>query len=198
MKRTFDLIFVIILSPLIIPTIFFISLLVLVFLGRPIFFFQERLGLHGKAFKIYKFRTMKNLYNSNGDLLDDEVRVTKFGGFIRSYSLDEFPNFLNVFLGQMSIVGPRPLLVEYKKKFNHQQSIRMNVKPGITGWAQINGRNKSSWEDTFNNDLWYLENQSLLLDLKIILSTILVVLLRKDVAPSNKITKSKFQGQKNE
>ena len=165
------------------PIILIVALLIRLKLGSPIFFIQERPGLNGKIFKIYKFRTMSNQRDSKGQLLSDELRLKGFGKFIRKSSLDELPQLFNVLKGEMSFVGPRPLLVEYLKLYNKEQARRHEVKPGITGWAQVNGRNAISWEEKFRLDVYYVKNISFGLDLKILYLTFFKVLKRKDINP---------------
>lgn len=176
------------------PIILIVALLIRLKLGSPIFFIQERPGLNGKIFKIYKFRTMSNQRDSKGQLLSDELRLKGFGKFIRKSSLDELPQLFNVLKGEMSFVGPRPLLVEYLKLYNKEQARRHEVKPGITGWAQINGRNAISWEEKFRLDVYYVKNISFGLDLKILYLTFFKVLKRKDINSSTNITMEKFKG----
>jgi len=195
MKRIFDIFFsgtvLIVLAPL----FFIIAVIIVFFQGGPILFKQERLGLRHLNFKIIKFCSMTNKTNLMGELLSDELRTTKLGRFLRTTSLDELPGFWNVFKGEMSVVGPRPLPVKYKNLYTPQQDKRHQIKPGITGWAQINGRNNLSWNDKFLLDIWYLENQSFLLDLKIILLTIYKVVLTKDITPNNKKSVDEFLGK---
>lgn len=174
-----------------------VSIFILIFLGKPIFFRQQRPGLNGKIFKIYKFRTMTNERDENNMLLPDEQRLKGLGKFIRSTSLDELPQLFNVLLGDMSFVGPRPLLIEYLSLYTLEQSRRHDVKPGITGWAQVNGRNAISWDEKFELDVWYVENQSFLLDLKILWLTFLKVVKRSDISSSTHSTMEKFKGSKN-
>lgn len=176
------------------PIILIVALLIRLRLGSPIFFIQERPGLNGKIFKIYKFRTMSNQRDSKGQLLSDELRLKGFGKFIRKSSLDELPQLFNVLKGEMSFVGPRPLLVEYLKLYNKEQARRHEVKPGITGWAQVNGRNAISWEEKFRLDVYYVKNISFGLDLKILYLTFFKVLKRKDINSSTNITMEKFKG----
>ncbi|RAX52579.1 undecaprenyl phosphate N,N'-diacetylbacillosamine 1-phosphate transferase [Helicobacter sp. 11-8110] len=176
------------------PIILIVALLIRLKLGSPIFFIQERPGLNGKIFKIYKFRTMSNQRDSKGQLLSDELRLKGFGKFIRKSSLDELPQLFNVLKGEMSFVGPRPLLVEYLKLYNKEQARRHEVKPGITGWAQVNGRNAISWEEKFRLDVYYVKNISFGLDLKILYLTFFKVLKRKDINSSTNITMEKFKG----
>ena len=162
--------------------------------GLPILFKQVRPGFLGKPFLILKFRTMHYKTNISGKTLPDHLRVTNFGLNLRSFSLDELPTLWNVLKGEMSLVGPRPLLVEYLPLYNKKQARRHQVKPGITGWAQVNGRNKLSWPDKFNLDVWYVDNQSFLLDLKILIKTFKKVIFRDGVAGDNHPTMQKFTG----
>lgn len=178
------------------PILIIVSLLILVKMGRPIFFRQQRPGLHGKIFSIYKFRTMTQDRDENGELLEDKLRLKGPGKFIRSTSLDELPQLFNVLKGEMSFVGPRPLLVEYLELYNDKQKRRHDVKPGITGWAQVNGRNAISWEEKFDYDVWYVDNRSFLLDMKILWLTFLKVLKRSDIASDTSVSMEKFQGTK--
>jgi undecaprenyl phosphate N,N'-diacetylbacillosamine 1-phosphate transferase len=163
-------------------------------MGKPLFFRQKRPGFKEKIFSIYKFRTMTNEVDENGNLLSDEKRLKGFGKFVRSTSLDELPQLFNVLLGDMSFVGPRPLLVEYLDLYTIKQKKRHNVKPGITGWAQVNGRNAISWEEKFELDVWYVENQSFWLDMKILWLTFLKVVKRSDINSDTSITMEKFKG----
>ena len=162
--------------------------------GRPIFFSQLRPGLHGKIFRMYKFRTMTNQRNSAGDLLPDEQRLTKWGRFLRSYSLDELPELWNVIRGDMSFVGPRPLLVEYLPIYSEVQRRRHDVRPGITGLAQVMGRNSLSWEEKFDFDIQYVDNLSLKSDLKILVQTVAVTLKREGISHSSSATMPPFTG----
>jgi len=172
MKKIFDLIVTFLGLLLLLPIITLTALMVRSKLGSPIFFKQVRPGLNGNLFNIYKFRSMTNECDKDGNLLIDEVRLTKFGKFLRSTSLDELPGLWNVLKGDMSLVGPRPLLVEYLPLYSEKQSRRHEVKPGITGWAQVNGRNAISWDEKFDLDLWYVDNQSIWLDIKILWLTV--------------------------
>jgi len=165
-------------------------------LGSPIFFKQVRPGLHAKPFEMIKFRTMVDAYSANGVLLPNSERVTKFGSFLRSTSLDELPELWNVLKGDMSLVGPRPLLIEYLPLYTPHQARRHNVRPGITGWAQINGRNSICWEQKFNLDIWYVDNQSTMLDFKILLITLKKVVFKEGINASNKVTMERFTGSK--
>ena len=165
-------------------------------LGSRIIFSQERPGLNEKIFTIYKFRTMTDVKDENGDLLPDGIRLTKFGKFLRSTSLDELPQLFNVLKGHMSFVGPRALLVDYLPRYTDKQKRRHLVKPGITGWAQVNGRNAISWEQKFEYDLWYVEHQSFLLDIKIMFLTFIKVFKRSGVSSSGHVTMPRFKGNK--
>lgn len=161
--------------------------------GNP-FFTQERPGYHEKIFKLVKFRTMTNERDKNGELLPDEVRLNRYGKILRSTSLDELPELFNIVKGDMSIVGPRPLLVRYLSRYNEEQRRRHNVRPGLTGYAQINGRNSLSWEEKFRDDVWYVDNISFWLDIKIVFKTIEVVFGRKGISSDNNVTMEEFKG----
>ena len=163
-------------------------------LGSPVLFRQVRPGLHGKPFEMIKFRTMKDAVDAKGNPLPDSERLTPFGKMLRSTSLDEMPELWNVIKGDMSIVGPRPLLTEYLPLYNEEQAKRHNVRPGMTGHAQVNGRNAISWEEKFKLDTWYVENHSIWLDFKIILKTIIVVLARDNISQKNHVTTENFKG----
>ena len=165
-------------------------------LGSPVLFEQERPGLNEKIFTMYKFRTMTDEKDKNGNLLPDKDRLTKFGRFLRSTSLDEIPELWNVLKGEMSLVGPRPLLVQYLSKYTKEEKRRHEVKPGITGWAQINGRNNTTWSDRFKNDVYYVENFSFLLDMKIIIQTFLKVIKRRDINQNEDVTMRNFLDEK--
>lgn len=173
-----------------------LALLVKLKLGSPVIFKQERPGLNEKIFTMYKFRTMTDEKDKNGNLLPDKDRLTKFGRFLRSTSLDEIPELWNVLKGEMSLVGPRPLLVSYLSKYNKYEKRRHEVRPGITGWAQINGRNNTAWADRFKNDIYYVENLSFMLDIKIIIQTFLKVVRRKDINQSENVTMENFLDEK--
>ena len=194
MKEIFDKTLALLLLILFSPIFLILSLLIYLTMGKPIFFRQERPGLNGKIFKIYKFRTMSDEKDENGELLSDEKRLKGIGKFIRSTSLDELPQLINVLKGDMSFVGPRPLLVEYLELYNDEQKRRHDVKPGITGWAQVNGRNAISWEEKFKLDVWYVDNQSFLLDMKILWMTFLKVLKRDGISSTKSVTMEKFKG----
>ena len=193
-KRLFDITLSLILIILFLPLYIIVSLLIFIKIGQPILFRQKRPGKDGKIFEIYKFRTMTNEKDENGKLLPDEQRLLGIGKFIRSTSLDELPQLSNVIKGEMSFVGPRPLLIEYLPLYNDTQKRRHDVKPGITGWAQVNGRNAISWEQKFEYDVWYVDNQSFLLDMKIILMTFLKVAKRSNISSNNSATMERFMG----
>lgn len=165
-------------------------------MGSPVLYKQCRPGKNSNTFILYKFRTMLNLKDINGINLPDSKRMTKFGSFLRSTSLDELPSLFNVLIGDMSLVGPRPLLVEYLPLYNNEQSRRHDVKPGITGWAQVNGRNTLSWEDKFKLDVWYVDNQNFCLDLKILFLTIKKVFLKEGISSSGHVSMEPFTGSR--
>jgi lipopolysaccharide/colanic/teichoic acid biosynthesis glycosyltransferase len=194
MKRFFDIVVSAALLVLLLPIFFLIALAVYIALGSPVLFVQVRPGLHGKAFKMYKFRTMLNACDCNGAPLDDGSRLTRFGRFLRSTSLDELPELINVFVGHMSLVGPRPLLMEYLPLYSREQMRRHDVRPGITGLAQVSGRNSIGWNERFKIDVWYVDNASLWLDLKILALTVVRVLARDGVSKVGEATMSKFIG----
>jgi sugar transferase EpsL len=171
-----------------------LSLLIALKLGRPVLFIQIRPGLHGKPFKMVKFRTMTNKRDEDGNLLPDAIRLTSFGRFLRSSSLDELPELWNVLKGDMSLVGPRPLLMEYLPLYSETQKRRHEARPGITGWAQVNGRNALSWDEKFELDVWYVENKSFLLDLRILVTTIKKVIVREGISANGEETMPKFKG----
>ncbi|HLU17269.1 MAG TPA: sugar transferase [Edaphocola sp.] len=176
------------------PLIGLLAVAIFFFIGRPILFIQVRPGLDGKPFKMYKFRTMTNKKDSNGRLLSDADRLTPFGKLLRSSSLDELPSLWCVLKGDMSLVGPRPLLMEYLPLYNAEQYRRHEVRPGITGWAQVNGRNAISWPDKFKLDVWYVDNQSFWLDIKILFMTVKKVLVREGISAEGHVTTEKFTG----
>jgi len=192
-KRLIDIIGSIIGLTIGIPIIVFISLIIHLTMGRPIFFKQVRPGLQGKPFVLYKFRTMLDLRDQTGKMLPDERRLTSFGRWLRSTSLDELPVLFNVLKGDMSLVGPRPLLMEYLNRYTPEEARRHEVKPGITGWAQINGRNAISWEEKFALDVWYVDNWSLILDFRIIFLTILKVLKHEGISADGHVTMPEFK-----
>ena len=195
MKRLFDSVFASCLIMALLPIIVVIMIAVRIKLGSPIFFKQVRSGLQGKPFYIYKFRTMTDERDQYQRLCSDEIRLTTFGKFLRSYSLDELPQLFNVLKGDMSFVGPRPLLMDYLSLYNEEQLRRHEVRPGITGWAQINGRNAISWEEKFKLDVWYVDNRTFFLDIKILLITIVKVFRAKDINQPSKATVERFVGK---
>ena len=195
-KRLFDILISVFLLIVLCPIMIVIAILVILNLGLPILFKQVRPGYLGKPFLIFKFRTMSNLSCANGNLLSDNKRLTKLGRILRSTSLDELPALINVLMGDMSLVGPRPLLIEYLPLYDKNQARRHEVKPGITGWAQVNGRNSISWEEKFELDIWYVDNRSFMLDIKILFLTIKAVLSSKGVNASDKVTMEKFSKKK--
>ena len=196
MKRIFDIFVVLISLLLLIPIYLLVILVVKIKLSSPIFFQQSRPGLKGKAFNIHKFRTMTNECDSNGVLLSDSKRLTQFGKFLRSTSLDELPSLWSVLKGDMSLVGPRPLLVEYLPLYSERQSRRHEVRPGITGWAQVNGRNGISWDEKFELDVWYVDNQSIWLDVKILWLTVKKVSVREGITAQGDVIMPIFRGSK--
>ena len=198
LKNLFDKILALFLIILFSPIYIVVSLLIFFKMGSPILFRQKRPGYKEKIFGIYKFRTMTNEKDEFGNLLPDYKRLIGIGKFIRSTSLDELPQLFNVLKGEMSFVGPRPLLEEYLPLYNEKQKRRHDVKPGITGWAQVNGRNAISWEQKFDYDVWYVDNQSFWLDIKILWLTFLKVVKRSDISSSTSSTMEKFTGSKNE
>jgi lipopolysaccharide/colanic/teichoic acid biosynthesis glycosyltransferase len=198
MKRVFDFIMALSALLMLLPVIIIIAILIRFKLGSPILFTQDRPGLHGNVFKMIKFRTMLDAVDKNGVQLPDDQRMTAFGGFLRSASLDELPGLFNVLKGDMSLVGPRPLLVQYLPLYNEEQSRRHNVRPGITGWAQVNGRNAISWEDKFSFDVWYVDNQSFWLDFKILLLTVKKVFVREGISADGHVTIEPFKGTPSE
>lgn len=195
-KRCFDVVAsasaLLVLSPVLLG----VAYMVRKNLGSPVLFRQVRPGMQGKPFEMIKFRTMLDAVDAQGNVLPDEVRLTPFGRFLRSTSLDELPELWNVLKGDMSLVGPRPLLMEYLPLYSPEQARRHEVRPGVTGWAQINGRNAISWEDKFKMDVWYVDNQSLWLDIRIIFLTIKKVVVRDGISAEGEATMSKFTGSK--
>jgi lipopolysaccharide/colanic/teichoic acid biosynthesis glycosyltransferase len=196
MKRLFDLfasgLALLLLSPVILVT----ALLIRIKLGSPVLFRQMRPGLHGQPFQMVKFRSMRDATSADGQPLPDEERLPPFGQLLRSTSLDELPGLWNVFVGDMSLVGPRPLLMEYLPLYNDEQQRRHAVRPGITGWAQVNGRNAISWEDKFRLDVWYVDHQSFWFDLRILLRTVKKVFVREGISADGQATMQKFTGTK--
>jgi sugar transferase EpsL len=196
MKRLLDLISSILLLILLSPIIVFTAMFVKVKLGSPVLFKQKRPGLYGKPFYLYKFRTMTDDRDRNGNLLSDKLRLIPAGQFLRKYSLDELPQLINVMKGELSLVGPRPLLMEYLPLYTKEQAKRHLVKPGITGLSQISGRNTLSWEEKFKLDVWYVQNQSFLLDLKILWRTVYKVIQTEGVTQPGNVTMEPFKGSK--
>jgi sugar transferase EpsL len=194
LKRLFDLTAAILLLCCTSIIILFTIAIVRLKIGSPVFFKQVRPGLGGKPFTLYKFRTMTDERDSEGNLLPDAVRLTKTGRLIRKLSIDELPQLLNVVKGDLSLVGPRPLLMDYLPLYTKQQARRHEVKPGITGWAQVNGRNAISWEKKFELDVWYVDNRSFLLDLKILCLTVRKVLVSEGIQQTNHVTAERFTG----
>jgi len=193
-KRLFDFFVASMCIIVLIPLFFILYFLILWQIGHPVFFVQVRPGLQGKPFKLYKFRSMTNKKDAKGDLLSDAKRLNVFGHFLRASSLDELPTFWNIIKGDMSLVGPRPLLMEYLHLYNKNQKRRHEVKPGITGWAQVNGRNAISWKKKFDFDIWYVDHHTFWIDLKIIVLTVKKVFLREGITGVDQATMSKFTG----
>ena len=197
-KRLLDLVITIPALLILSPILILIGILVGIFHGFPILFKQKRPGYHSEIFTIYKFRTMRNDVDRSGKPLPDEQRLTKFGRFLRATSLDELPELINVLKGEMSLVGPRPLLIEYLPLYNEKQARRHQVLPGITGWAQVHGRNELSWKEKFELDVWYVDNQTTLLDLKILGLTLIKVLKKEGISQPGQATAELFRGNQPE
>ena len=197
MKRFFDLVVALLLLPSIFLMCLMIALFVKIKLGSPVIFTQPRPGLNGKIFNMVKFRTMTNKRDLDDNLLPDSIRLTKFGQLLRLTSLDELPGLWNVIKGNMSLVGPRPLLVEYLPLYNDRQMRRHEVLPGITGWAQVNGRNAISWNQKFELDVWYIDNQSIWLDIKILWLTVKKIIVRDGINQDGQATAEYFKGNDN-
>lgn len=195
-KRTFDFTSSFLILLILSPIMLIVSRKIAKNLGKPIFFKQERPGLNSKIFEMIKFRSMCDAVDNQGNVLSDSERLTPFGQKLRSSSLDELPGLWNVLKGDMSLVGPRPLLVEYLPLYSQEQAKRHNVRPGITGWAQINGRNAISWEDKFKLDVWYVENRTFWLDIKILFLTVKKVFIKDGISADGEATMSKFTGSK--
>ena len=193
-KRIFDFLFAFLVLVLLSPFMLLIALLLVCVQGLPVFFKQERPGLAGKPFMLVKFRTMRNLADKQGNLLPDEERITRLGAFLRRSSLDELPEFYNVLVGDMSVVGPRPLLMQYLERYSPEQARRHDVLPGVTGWAQINGRNALTWDEKFKLDIWYVDHRSFWLDIRIILNTIWKVLSGEGISQPGHATMPEFMG----
>ena len=198
MKRLFDFIVALCALLTLLPVIIVVATLIRFKLGSPILFTQNRPGLNGDIFKMMKFRTMLDGKDKHGNLLPDDERMTPFGAFLRSTSLDELPGLFNVLKGDMSLVGPRPLLVQYLPLYSNEQARRHNVRPGITGWAQVNGRNTISWDEKFKLDVWYVDNQSFWLDIKILLLTVKKVFVREGISADGHVTIEPFKGSNND
>ena len=198
LKRTLDILVALLGLLAFSPLMILVSILIYFDLGLPILFKQERPGYKCRLFNIYKFRTMKHVKDKNNNLIEDEKRLTNLGKILRKSSIDELPSFFNVLLNDMSLVGPRPLLVEYLELYSGEENRRHDVKPGITGWAQINGRNNLTWSEKLRLDVWYVDNQSFYIDFKIILNTIYKVFKMKDINQEGHATAEKFKGSKNE
>lgn len=197
-KRILDVIAALILMITLSPILLIVSILIKSKLGSPVIFKQERPGKGGKIFTIYKYRTMKDAVDGSGKPLPDEERMTRFGSVLRSTSLDELPELLNILRGDMSFIGPRPLLVRYLDRYNDEQARRHEVRPGLTGYAQVNGRNAISWEKKFEYDVYYVDNVSFLLDCKIFIKTVQKVLGRSDISQDGEATMGEFMGDKKE
>ncbi len=193
-KRVFDVCVATLGLVLLSPFLAILALLVWVFQGRPILFRQQRPGYKGHPFTIYKFRTMNDRRDANGNLLPDAERLTPFGRFLRSTSLDDLPQLINVLRGEMSLVGPRPLLMQYLERYSPEQMRRHDVLPGITGWAQVNGRNALSWEEKFRLDVWYVDHWSFWLDMRILFMTLWKVLKREGISQPGHVTMEEFKG----
>lgn len=193
-KRIIDFLLALIALVLLSPVLLVLIILVRTKLGSPVFFKQERPGKDGKIFCLYKFRSMTDERDENGDLLPDDRRLTKFGKMLRATSLDEIPELWNILKGEMSLVGPRPLLVSYLPLYNERQKHRHDVRPGLTGWAQVNGRNTITWEEKFEYDVYYVEHLSFLMDLKVLFKTVEVVLKHNDINSATSVTMEPFTG----
>ncbi|HEN8708012.1 sugar transferase [Pseudomonas putida] len=196
LKRLFDVVAAVAGLVLLSPVIAIVAMLVRRKLGSPVLFRQVRPGIHGKPFEMVKFRTMRDAVDSQGNPLPDSQRMTRFGSFLRSSSLDELPELWNVVKGDMSLVGPRPLLMEYLSLYDAEQRRRHDVRPGVTGWAQINGRNALSWEEKFKLDVWYVDNRTFGLDLKILFLTVKKVIVKDGISAQGEVTMSKFTGSR--
>ncbi len=194
MKRIFDFFAATLALLLLLPVIAILAWQIRRKLGSPVLFRQTRPGLHGKPFQMVKFRTMRDAIGPDGQPLPDAERMTPFGSFLRAASLDELPELWNVLMGDMSLVGPRPLLMEYLPLYSPEQARRHEVRPGVTGWAQINGRNALSWEEKFRLDVWYVDNQSFWLDLRILALTVKKVFVREGISAAGEVTMPKFTG----
>jgi lipopolysaccharide/colanic/teichoic acid biosynthesis glycosyltransferase len=196
LKRIFDILITIIAMPFWLPLIGLVAVVIGIKIGRPVFFLQARGGFRGDVFRIFKFRTMSDKRDENGCLLPDSQRLTKLGLFLRRTSLDELPSLFNVLLGQLSLVGPRPLIADYLPLYTPDQARRHEVRPGITGWAQVNGRNAISWADKFALDVWYVDHRSFWLDVHILWLTVRKVLIRDGISAAGEATMPRFEGDK--
>lgn len=198
MKRLFEMTVAFVVLVLLAPVLIITALVIRKRLGSPVLFCQTRPGLHGKPFRMIKFRTMRDAFDPEGNPLPDAQRMTRLGAFLRASSIDELPELINVLKGEMSLVGPRPLLMEYLPLYTQEQARRHEVRPGITGWAQVNGRNAISWEDKFKLDVWYVDHQTFWLDIRIIWLTIRKVLVRDGINAEGQATMPKFSGSQHE
>jgi len=194
MKRTFDVVVTCLMLPVVLPILIITSMCVALDVGYPVLFSQQRPGKSGRPFYLIKFRTMRNARAPDGNLLSDEERLTRLGRVLRATSIDELPELWNVLKGDMSLVGPRPLLMDYLGRYSARQARRHEVLPGVTGWAQVNGRNAISWDDKFELDVWYVDHRSMWLDLKILWMTLAYVLSRKDISAEGHATMPPFGG----
>jgi len=194
MKRLFDIAVSLLTLVMLSPLMMLLAFLTWILLGSPVFFRQQRPGLHGKPFRLYKFRTLTDACDEAGNLLPDNLRLTPFGKFLRSTSLDELSELINVLKGDMSLVGPRPLLMRYLDRYTPEQARRHEVRPGLTGWAQVNGRNSIAWDERFKLDVWYVDNRSFLLDLRILWLTIRNVIRREGINQPGQATMEEFMG----
>ncbi|MDD3517288.1 MAG: sugar transferase [Chromatiales bacterium] len=194
LKRMFDVVVAAMVLLLLSPLILVVALLVRIELGSPVFFRQPRPGLHGRPFVLYKFRSMRDAMGPDGELLPDGQRLTRFGRFLRASTLDELPELFNVLKGDMSLVGPRPLLMEYLPLYDTEQARRHEVRPGLTGWAQVNGRNALDWDERFRHDVWYVDNRSFLLDLRILFMSVVRVLRAEGISQPGHATMERFRG----
>jgi lipopolysaccharide/colanic/teichoic acid biosynthesis glycosyltransferase len=194
MKRVFDFIVALLALVTLLPVLLILYVIIAIKMGIPVFFVQARPGMQGKIFKMVKFRSMTDAKDANGELLPDAQRLPAFGQMLRATSLDELPELWNVLLGHMSLVGPRPLLIEYLDKYTPEQARRHDLRPGVTGWAQVNGRNALSWEEKFALDTWYVDNRTFWLDIKILLMTVKQVFKRDNISQDGHVTMEKFKG----
>lgn len=195
MKRAFDFFVSLIALVILFPVLVILYVIIAIKMGHPVLFVQARPGMQGHIFNMIKFRSMTDAVDANGELLPDAQRLPAFGQMLRATSLDELPELWNVLKGDMSLVGPRPLLIEYLDKYTPQQARRHNVRPGVTGWAQVNGRNALSWEEKFELDIWYVDNRTFWLDIKILLMTVLQVFKRDNISQEGHVTMEKFKGR---